>query len=67
MKIRGIKGLYPNFQQLDRAARERKRGNDGKTVASLDELARSLITLNPNLSNIGRGGDVRRHFGDFII
>jgi hypothetical protein len=67
MKIKGPRLPYPNFQQLDRAVREKKRCKDGQPVAALDELARSLVTLNPNLSNIGHNRDIRRHFGDFII
>ncbi len=67
MKIQGFKGPYPNFQQLDRAVREKKQGKSVHMETSLDELARSLITLNPNLSNIGRNKDIRRHYGDFIF
>lgn len=67
MKIPSTKGLYPNFQQLDRAAREKKRGKAALAAAILEALAKSQSTLNPNLSDASHNRDIRRHITDYII
>jgi hypothetical protein len=67
MKNSDIRMPYPNFQRLDRVVREKKHKRDGQTEDILNELARSICTLNPKLSKIGHNKDIRRHFGDFII
>jgi ribosomal protein S9 len=59
--------LYPNLQRLDRAAREKKHGKTDQMAAILEALAKSLSTLNPNLSDARHNRDLNRNIADFII
>jgi hypothetical protein len=67
MKIPSTKGLMPGFREMDRAAREKKRGTAADIMAAADALMKAQGTLNPNLSGPKHNRDFQDHLRNFII
>ncbi len=66
MKIHPTK-ISGNFQQLDRAVREKESGMVAQMNAIAESLIKSQSSLNPYLCDPSHNRDPRRHTADFII
>jgi hypothetical protein len=67
MHFPSTKGLERSFQQLDRAAKEKKRGKNAEMAAVIEALNEAQNTLNPNLSTPNHNRDLHTHINNFII
>ena len=67
MNFPSTKGLEKSFQQLDRAAKSKKRGEKAEMDAIVHSLLSSQSTLNPNLSTPDHNRDLHTHINNFII
>ncbi len=67
MKIPSTKGLLPGFRQLDRAAKEKKRGASAELMAAAEALIRAQSTPSPHLSGPRHNRDLQEHLKSFIF